>query len=114
MFELPIIELFILSGVLIIAIFFAQFYISIKFYEKEKSILWGAIGLLLPFGLNIYAYQIIKLEKNAGPMFERLSKQERQQWRRLYMLVLMQYLLLFSIIGYLLSPSMTLFPGHYG
>jgi hypothetical protein len=114
MFDLPIVTLFFLVSVLVIVIFFAQFYISMKFYQKEKSILWGSIGLLLPFGLNVYVYQIIKLEKAAGPLFEQLSKQERLQWRRLYMLVLLQYLLLFGIIGYLLSPSMTLFHGHYG
>ncbi|GGE57041.1 hypothetical protein [Priestia taiwanensis] len=98
---------------LLLAILFSQIHICNVFYNIEKSTLWGTLGLLLPFGLNLYVYQLVKLEKAAGSSFEHVTAQERITWRRLYMLVLIQYLLMFVIIGVLLSPGATFISGYY-
>lgn len=65
-------------------------------YKTEQSILWACIGFFFCFGLNVYMYQITKLEKCAGYSFEKLQRKERKRWRRVYVLVLAQYMLLFS------------------
>lgn len=82
----------------------SQIYVSILLYRYEKSIGWACIGFLLILGLNVYVYQMIRLEKRAGYSFERLALQERQVWRRVYLLVLAQYLLLFVFFGWLSTP----------
>lgn len=82
----------------------SQIYISILFYQKEQSILWGCIGFFLGFGLNVYIYQITKLEREAGYSFEKLHRKDRKLWRSVYTLVLSQYMLLFVLFGWFTSP----------
>lgn len=83
----------------------SQVYVSIQLYRYEKSVLWGCMGFILFFGLNMYVYQIVKLEQRAGYGFERLTPHERKAWRRVYCLILLQYLLLFVFFGWLSSPG---------
>ncbi|MCM3337590.1 hypothetical protein M3650_02745 [Paenibacillus sp. MER TA 81-3] len=88
-----------------VVMLFTQVYVSRLLYRYEKSVLWGCIGFILLFGLNMYVYQIIKLEKRAGYAFERLDPQARKVWRRVYVLILIQYLLFFVFFGWLSSPG---------
>lgn len=93
--------LFIIMGAVIII---SQIYISILLYQYENSILWVCIGCILFFGLNVYVYQMIKLEKRTQYDFAQLNQQERKIWRRVYSLVLAQYMLLFIVFGWVTSP----------
>lgn len=82
----------------------SQIYISVLLYKTEQSTLWACIGFFFCFGLNVYMYQITKLEKCAGYSFEKLQRKERKRWRRVYVLVLAQYMLLFILFGWFTSP----------
>ena len=87
-------------------LFISQVYIAILLYKYEKSWWWGGLSFLLPFGLNVYIYQIIILEKRVGIFFERLNSSERKLWRKIYVLVLLQYMFLFACFGFLTSPAL--------
>jgi hypothetical protein len=93
--------LLIIMGVVMLA---SQIYISILLYQYEQSVWWVCIGCILFFGLNVYVYQIIKLEKRTGNFFDQLNPEERKIWRRVYSLVLAQYMLLFVFFGWITSP----------
>lgn len=96
---------YILLACIFLGVIIPQLYVSYQLYKYEKSILWGVTGLFLWFGLNIYVYQIVKLEKHGGLSFEKLNEQQRETWRVLYLCVMLQYLVLFTIFGWLTSPS---------
>ncbi len=101
--------IYIMLSCFILGVIFPQLYVSYQLYKYEKSILWGLSGLILWFGLNIYMYQIVKLERKSGMKFERLTAQQRKTWRSLYLCVMMQYLVLFTIFGWITSPSNSYF-----
>lgn len=101
MMETNMIIWLILIGVAIIS---CQIYVSIVLYRYEKSIWWGCIGFILLFGLNVYAYQILKLEKRAGYSYNGLTQIEQSLWRKVYFIILVQYLLLFAVFGWIVSP----------
>ncbi|QEL82844.1 hypothetical protein DN407_30960 (plasmid) [Bacillus sp. JAS24-2] len=78
----------------------SQIYISVHLYKTEQSILWACIGFFLCFGLNVYIYQITKLEKYAGYSFEKLQQKERKKWQKVYVLILIQYIIyLLYLVG---------------
>ncbi|PEC62842.1 hypothetical protein CN575_16490 [Bacillus wiedmannii] len=70
-------------------LFTSQIYIATLLYKYEKSWWWGGLSFLLPFGLNVYIYQIIILENRVGILFEGLNLSERKLWRKIYVLVCM-------------------------
>ncbi|RJE91224.1 hypothetical protein D3P07_03955 [Paenibacillus sp. 1011MAR3C5] len=82
-----------------------QIYLSIVLYRLERSLLWALTGLLIPFGCNVLLYQALKLDQTAGPRFERLIPRQRKLWRRIYLMLLLQYMALFAFVGWFLSPS---------
>ncbi|OTY15287.1 hypothetical protein BK732_19355 [Bacillus thuringiensis serovar navarrensis] len=87
-------------------LFISQIYIATLLHKYESSWWWGGLSFLLPLGLNVYVYQIIILEKRSGDCFEKLNPKERKLWRKIYFLVLMQYMFLFSCFGFLASPAL--------
>ncbi|MCR8844038.1 hypothetical protein NQ117_10110 [Paenibacillus sp. SC116] len=93
--------LFLCLGAIVLL---SQVYIAQYMYKQEQSIWWALVGGLLPFGLNIYLYQICKFEKQIGYNLDNVSPQQRRSWRLMYMLALSQYMLLFVLIGWLTSP----------
>lgn len=86
-----------------------QVYFSIVIYRLERSITWLLVGFFFCFGLNIYVYQLFKLEKQAGIMFENLSQEERTLWRRVYVLVFVEYMTVYFII----QPFLLVSSLHY-
>jgi hypothetical protein len=90
------------AGVSIAAL---QLSVSLRLYRFEKSVIWGCAGIVLLFGLNVYLYQIMRLEQRAGAAFESLTPEERTFWRTVYGLVCAQYLILFALFGLVFSPS---------
>lgn len=86
-------------------LFTSQIYIATLLYKYEKSWWWGGLSFLLPFGLNVYIYQIIILENRVGIFFEGLNLSERKLWRKIYVLALLQYMFLFACFGFLASPA---------
>ncbi|MFM1652823.1 hypothetical protein ACI7RC_12070 [Brevibacillus sp. B_LB10_24] len=96
-----VVAVFIALGLVIVV---SQLYVARLLYQYENSIMWFLIGLFLVFGLNVYVYQIFVLEKRACNSFQKLHEQERKTWRKVYLLVLTQYLLLFVCFGLYTSP----------
>ncbi|WP_088363789.1 hypothetical protein [Bacillus cereus] len=91
----------IIFGIIFIAL---QVYIGILFSCYEKSKVWRFFAYLIFFGLTIYCYQIVKFEKRAGYSYEKLQASERKLWRKIYTMILTQYLLLFALFGWISSP----------
>lgn len=83
----------------------SQLSISYLLYKYESSVGWGSIGIVLWFGINVYLYQIMKLEKSGGLWHERVSSQQRKTLRSIYLLVVVQWLMLFSVFGWMTSPG---------
>lgn len=94
----------IMTGLIILTAAF-QIYMSIILYRLEKSILWALIGLLLPFGLNVLLYQAVKLEPASHYDLGKLTAVRRKVWRRTHLLLLLQYMTLFGVVGWFLSPN---------
>ncbi|MED2737715.1 hypothetical protein [Bacillus toyonensis] len=91
----------IIFGIIIIAL---QIYISMLFSSYETSKVWRLFAFVICFGLTVYCYQILKFEKRAGYSYEKLTASERKLWRKIYTMVLLQYLLLFALFGWISSP----------
>ncbi|GAA0443359.1 MAG: hypothetical protein ACQEWU_01965 [Bacillota bacterium] len=96
-------ELYIVLLLLAAVVIISQCYITYLFHKYEQAKIWKVIGILFPLGLNIYIYQIIKLEKRLNN-FLQIASMERRDWRTAYLLVLAQYLLLFAVFGLFASP----------
>lgn len=94
----------IMTGLLIVTAAF-QVYASFILYRMERSGLWALGGLLLPFGLNILLYQAVKLEPAVRYNLGKLPLDRRKLWRRIHLLLLLQYMALFGVIGWFLSPG---------
>ncbi|WP_051217138.1 hypothetical protein [Paenibacillus assamensis] len=97
-------DFLILFFCLCAAILLSQLYIARYMYQQEQSWWWALVGGLLPFGLNIYLYQIFKFEKQIGYNFDHVPPQQRRSWRVMYTLALSQFMLMFVLIGWLTSP----------
>lgn len=81
-----------------------QIYLGMLFSSYETSKIWRLFAFVMCFGLTIYCYQIVKFEKKAGYSYEKLTPSERKLWRKIYTVVLIQYLLLFALFGWISSP----------
>ncbi|MDQ6420378.1 hypothetical protein RB620_13115 [Paenibacillus sp. LHD-117] len=82
-----------------------QIYMTVVFYRLEQSVPWALLALALPFGLNVLLYQAVKLEPEAGPDFECMAADRRKLWRKVYLFLLLQYMVLFGCLGWFLSPE---------
>ncbi|MFF2888971.1 hypothetical protein [Paenibacillus sp. NPDC057967] len=94
----------IMTGLLVLTAAF-QIYVSVVLYRLERSAIWTLIGLLLPFGLNVLLYQAVKLEPAARYDLGELPADRRKLWRRTHLLLLLQYMILFGVVGWFLSPA---------
>ncbi|REK75726.1 hypothetical protein [Paenibacillus paeoniae] len=94
----------VMTGLSVLTVAF-QMYMSISLYRLEESALWALIGLLLPFGLNVLIYQAFKLEPTVRHNLGELPANRRKLWRRVHLLLLLQYMILFGVIGWFLSPG---------
>ncbi|MFD0588541.1 hypothetical protein ACFQZE_11050 [Paenibacillus sp. GCM10027627] len=83
----------------------SQFYTAFVIYRMERSSAWAAVAAILPLGLNVLLYQSLRLDVKAGFDYSGLSPDERNQWRKVYLSLLLQYLVLFGFIGWVLSPT---------
>jgi len=91
----------IIFGTIFIAV---QIYTGILFSYYEKSKVWRFFTFVIGFGLTVYYYQIVKFEKQAGYSYEKLTGSERKLWRKIYTMILIQFLLLFALFGWISSP----------
>ncbi|RJX41604.1 hypothetical protein D3P09_06475 [Paenibacillus pinisoli] len=92
------------TGLIVLTASF-QIYMAVSLYRLEKSVLWALIGLLLPFGLNVLLYQAVKLEPASRYDLGKLPADRRKLWRRTHLLLLLQYMILFGVVGWFLSPA---------
>jgi len=88
-----------------VLILILQIYVSIHLYQHEQSIGWRFASIILLFGLNVYVYQITKLESRAGYDFDKLTPQERGKWRKVYVVVCAQYMVLFGLFQWLTNTK---------
>ncbi|GKU78107.1 hypothetical protein [Paenibacillus sp. L3-i20] len=82
-----------------------QIYFAVEIFRIDRSIGWTCIALLLFAGINVLVYQTFKLEKAAGYSFEKLSLSERKRWRRIYTMLIGHFIILFIVVGVILTPS---------
>ncbi|MCR2802390.1 hypothetical protein [Paenibacillus soyae] len=81
-----------------------QLFMAFVLYRLERSAVWALLALLFPLGLNVLLYQAVKLDISAGPDFEGLTDRRRRLWRGVYLFLLLQYMALFGLLGWFLSP----------
>ncbi|MCU6710820.1 hypothetical protein M6D81_19180 [Paenibacillus sp. J5C_2022] len=96
-----LVSLYVTVAAVAIMLLAFQVYFTVIVYRREQSLGWACAALFLFTGLNVLLYQAIKLEKRAELRPEEMTDEERKVWRRVYLLLIVQYMVLFAALSWI-------------